>query len=52
MTAPELSTVDPTVEPLCSCCAHPTANHDSIATRFCEATQRSALTRGCICRGI
>lgn len=36
---------------LCDSCPHPTAAHDRIARRYCEATMRAALTRRCICRG-
>ncbi len=34
----------------CDACGHPLHEHDSIGTRFCEATQSHALTRHCICR--
>jgi hypothetical protein len=37
---------------LCAACGHPSANHDATGTRYCAATQKSALTRGCICRGV
>lgn len=30
-------------------CGHPRANHDAIATRYCEATTAGALPRDCIC---
>jgi hypothetical protein len=33
----------------CDVCGHPSAGHDRIAARFCEATQQNALSRGCIC---
>ena len=36
---------------LCESCPHPTAVHDRIAQRYCEATLQTALTRRCICRG-
>jgi hypothetical protein len=36
---------------LCDSCPHPTAVHDRVARRYCEATMRAALTRRCICRG-
>ena len=35
---------------VCDVCAHPAAAHDAIGQRFCDATVRGALTRGCICR--
>jgi hypothetical protein len=35
----------------CDSCPHPTAVHDRVAQRYCEATMRAALTRRCICRG-
>jgi hypothetical protein len=34
---------------LCDSCPHPTALHDQVARRYCEATMRAALTRRCIC---
>jgi hypothetical protein len=33
----------------CAVCAHPIAGHDRISLRFCQATQASAMTRGCAC---
>jgi hypothetical protein len=33
----------------CDVCAHPLAEHDRIARRYCVATFASAVTRGCIC---
>ena len=43
---------DPEVTAAASCdvCGHPTAAHDRISSRFCQATQSGALSRGCICR--
>lgn len=35
----------------CSSCEHPPAAHDQVARRYCEATLRMVLTRGCICPG-
>ncbi|HEY3087083.1 MAG TPA: RGCVC family protein [Jatrophihabitantaceae bacterium] len=37
--------------PMCDSCPHPVALHDQVGRRYCEATQRMALTRHCICRG-
>jgi hypothetical protein len=31
-------------------CSHPVARHDSIGLRFCHATLKGAIARGCICR--
>jgi hypothetical protein len=36
--------------PACDVCGHPMTSHDRISTRFCDATQAGALSRGCICR--
>jgi hypothetical protein len=33
----------------CMACGHPSDRHDRIASRYCEATIVSALTRGCVC---
>ena len=40
----------PEAEAACDMCRHPTANHDPIAARYCDATRANALSRGCICR--
>jgi hypothetical protein len=37
---------------LCAACGHPSANHDTTGLRYCAATVKSALTRGCICRNV
>jgi hypothetical protein len=34
----------------CAVCPHPLAAHDAISSRFCQATQAAAATRGCVCR--
>jgi hypothetical protein len=34
----------------CAVCPHPVARHDSIGLRFCHATLKGAIARGCICR--
>ena len=53
MTAPT-STPSPGALPpalaVCDVCPHPAVAHDVISRRFCDATVRAALTRGCICR--
>jgi hypothetical protein len=33
----------------CAVCPHELAAHDAISARFCQATQASAATRGCVC---
>jgi hypothetical protein len=33
----------------CAACPHALAAHDRISLRFCQATQASAATRGCVC---
>jgi hypothetical protein len=42
---------DRTVEEVggCAVCPHDLAAHDAIALRFCQATQATATTRGCVC---
>lgn len=34
----------------CAACPHPVARHDSLGLRFCHATLKGAIARGCICR--
>ena len=34
----------------CSACAHPWAEHDQIAARFCAATTVERHNRGCVCQ--
>jgi hypothetical protein len=34
----------------CAVCPHPVARHDAIGLRFCHATLKGAIARGCICR--
>jgi hypothetical protein len=36
--------------PICGMCLHTRDSHDAVATRYCEATASSALSRGCVCR--
>jgi len=31
-------------------CKHALSGHDRTATRYCDATQTNAQSRGCICR--
>jgi hypothetical protein len=33
----------------CAVCQHRLDAHDHISLRFCQATQASATTRGCVC---
>ena len=34
----------------CAVCPHPVARHDAMGLRFCHATLKGAIARGCICR--
>ena len=34
----------------CDVCPHTRASHDVIATRFCSATIKNAIARGCACQ--
>jgi hypothetical protein len=34
----------------CEVCPHSWGGHDAISSRFCSATLKGALTRGCVCR--
>ena len=34
----------------CAVCPHPVARHDSMGLRFCHATLKGTIARGCICR--
>jgi hypothetical protein len=36
--------------PLCAVCAHPSAAHDPIAERYCQASASSSLSRHCVCK--
>ncbi|MBN4926826.1 RGCVC family protein [Hoyosella rhizosphaerae] len=33
----------------CEMCGHPSSDHDEISRRYCLATSRGNLARGCIC---
>jgi hypothetical protein len=44
------ATPDAAPDELCDVCRHSLAAHDSIAIRYCDATQNNALARGCLCR--
>jgi hypothetical protein len=48
---PVVVPVHPSVEEsgVCAVCPHDLATHDRISLRFCQATQGSATTRGCVC---
>ncbi|WP_410606461.1 RGCVC family protein [Amycolatopsis sp. lyj-109] len=35
----------------CAVCPHSVESHDTIARRFCTATQAGAFNRGCVCTG-
>jgi hypothetical protein len=38
-------------DPQATCvCGHLFAQHDAIATRYCDATTAGGLARGCVCR--
>jgi hypothetical protein len=39
---------DQSTAALCTC-GHPSDGHDSIATRYCDATISAGLKRGCVC---
>jgi hypothetical protein len=44
---------DPSTVTMLECsCGHLRADHDSIAARFCDATQQHHLTRSCICKPV
>ena len=44
---------DPSTVTLLECsCGHLRSDHDSIAARFCDATQQHHLTRSCICKPV
>lgn len=52
-TAPAVSRADsPDHEPAADRCAcgHPRNQHDSISSRYCDATASAGLDRGCVCR--
>jgi hypothetical protein len=36
---------------LCTC-GHPRDQHDSISTRYCDATASAGLDRGCVCHAV
>jgi hypothetical protein len=42
--------VEAMTEEACDACPHPRAGHDAIAARFCSATARGAIARGCVCQ--
>ena len=39
----------PTEAASCAVCPHALADHDRISLRFCQASQSSATSRGCVC---
>jgi hypothetical protein len=50
-TAPSVEGTAPSGEETqCDVCPHSVAGHDAISSRFCGATLKNALTRGCVCR--
>lgn len=51
-TTPNIATeTRPAGQPdTCSACAHPWADHDQIAARFCAATAVERHDRGCVCQ--
>ena len=49
MTAPSVTEVPAVAAASCAVCPHPLADHDRISLRFCQASQASATTRGCVC---
>jgi hypothetical protein len=44
--APDRTVVEPGA---CAVCPHLLSTHDAISSRFCDATQAAATTRGCVC---
>ncbi|WP_422275773.1 RGCVC family protein [Trebonia sp.] len=46
MTTP--SRVEPPPDTACAC-GHTAAEHDSVASRYCQATTQGAIQRRCIC---
>lgn len=44
------SAPQPQAGAVCTACPHPVARHDALGLRFCHATARGAISRGCICR--
>lgn len=49
-TQPDTTTAQSADQPAtCSACAHPWAEHDQIAARFCAATTVGHHERGCVC---
>lgn len=36
---------------ICDACPHPQDLHDAMSLRYCAATIRAALSRGCLCQG-
>lgn len=51
MTKPNATATRPDGQPAaCSACAHPWAEHDQIAARFCAATTVERHDRGCVCQ--
>ena len=50
LPAPLQSDVTAAPVPMCDVCAHAISGHDVTATRYCDATQANALSRGCICQ--
>lgn len=47
MTTPT-ATPQPASTLTCTC-GHPSADHDRVGLRYCEATTAGGLDRGCIC---
>jgi hypothetical protein len=48
--APIHSTETDPNDEVCHACVHPWADHNAIDVRFCTATVRMGLDRGCVCR--
>ncbi|HSS38235.1 MAG TPA: RGCVC family protein [Polyangia bacterium] len=42
---------EPPAEEQCAC-GHPLAEHDALASRYCQATIRGGLDRGCMCTSV
>ena len=48
-SVPAVLVAPPVETGACAVCPHALADHDRISLRFCQATQASATTRGCVC---
>ena len=49
MTTPANGDLSP--DEVCAC-GHALAEHDALASRYCQATARGGLDRGCMCASV